>query len=106
MGDRCKVVIAGDEFMSYFCNAMNLCWFLLPELDNAIRTLHRVVGNAMVDDDRFIVVGNGSTQLFHALLYALSSSNMLEPINVVAAAPFYSVSIQLQPLVYIIYIWF
>ncbi|KAH1040607.1 hypothetical protein J1N35_042350 [Gossypium stocksii] len=90
MGDRCEVVIAGDEFMSYFCNAMNLCWFLLPELDNAIRTLHRVVGNAMVDDDRFIVVGNGSTQLFHALLYALSSPDLPEPINVVAAAPFYS----------------
>ncbi|KAG4205992.1 hypothetical protein ERO13_A04G136350v2 [Gossypium hirsutum] len=90
MGDRCKVVIAGDEFMSYFCNTMNLCWFLLPELDNAIRTLHRVVGNAMVDDDRFIIVGNGSTQLFHALLYALSSPDLPEPINVVAAAPFYS----------------
>ncbi|PPR91956.1 hypothetical protein GOBAR_AA28736 [Gossypium barbadense] len=90
MGDRCKVVIVGDEFMSYFCNTMNLCWFLLPELDNAIRTLHRVVGNAMVDDDRFIIVGNGSTQLFHALLYALSSPDLPEPINVVAAAPFFS----------------
>ncbi|GMJ03660.1 tryptophan aminotransferase of Arabidopsis 1, SHADE AVOIDANCE 3, WEAK ETHYLENE INSENSITIVE 8 [Hibiscus trionum] len=88
-GDRCKLVTLGDELMSYFSNAVNLCWFLMPELDRAIRELHHVVGNAEVDD-RFIIVGNGSTQVFHALLYALSSSGEHVPVNVVAAAPFYS----------------
>ncbi|KAE8654414.1 Clathrin adaptor complexes medium subunit family protein isoform 1 [Hibiscus syriacus] len=71
--------------MSYISNADNLCW-LMPELDRVIRRLHRVVGNAVVDDDRFIIVGNGSTQIFHALLYALSSPDQPEPISVVAAA--------------------
>ncbi|KAK8561112.1 hypothetical protein V6N13_149709 [Hibiscus sabdariffa] len=87
--DRCKMVILGDELMSYFSNALNLCWFLMPELDHAIRKLHRVAGNAETDD-RFIIVGNGSTQTFQALLYALSSPGQPEPISVVAATPFYS----------------
>ncbi|XVF43953.1 hypothetical protein PTKIN_Ptkin02bG0081900 [Pterospermum kingtungense] len=92
LGDRCKMVIPGNDLMSYFSDAGSLCWFLMPELDHAIRRLHRVVGNAVADDgdDRFIVVGTGSTQLFQALLYALSSSHQPEPISVVAAAPFYS----------------
>ncbi|XP_039019198.1 L-tryptophan--pyruvate aminotransferase 1-like [Hibiscus syriacus] len=90
MGDRCKMIISADELMSYFSNSVNLCWFLMSELDRAIRRLHHVVGNAVVDDDRFIIVGNGSTQIFHALLYALSSPDQPEPISVIAAAPFYS----------------
>ncbi|XWS69051.1 hypothetical protein CRYUN_Cryun04dG0146600 [Craigia yunnanensis] len=90
LGDRCTMVISGNDLMSYFSDAGNVCWFLMPELDHAIRRLHRVVGNAVADDDRFIVVGNGSTQLFQALLYALSSPDEPEPISVVAAAPFYS----------------
>ncbi|XP_022734192.1 L-tryptophan--pyruvate aminotransferase 1-like isoform X2 [Durio zibethinus] len=90
LGDRCSMVISGNDLMSYFSNPGNLCWFLMPELDHAIRRLHGVVRNAIADDDRFIVVGTGSTQLFHALLYALSSPNEPEPISVVAAAPFYS----------------
>lgn len=97
LGDRCTMVIPGNDLMSYFSNAGNLCWFLMPELDHAIRRLHRVVGNAVVDDDRFIVVGTGSTQLFQALLYAYALSSpdhqLDEPISVVAAAPFYSVSL-------------
>ncbi|XP_022734032.1 L-tryptophan--pyruvate aminotransferase 1-like [Durio zibethinus] len=90
LGDRCSMVISGNDLMSYFSDPGNLCWFLMPELDHAIRRLHGVVGNAIADDDRFIVVGTGSTQLFHALLYAFSSPNEPEPISVVAAAPFYS----------------
>lgn len=86
------MVISGNDLMSYFSNPGNLCWFLMPELDHAIRRLHRVVGNAVIDDDRFIVVGTGSTQLFQALLYAFSSPDELDPISVVAAAPFYSVT--------------
>ncbi|XVF02517.1 hypothetical protein REPUB_Repub04eG0182200 [Reevesia pubescens] len=53
----------------------------MPELDHAIRRLHRVVGNAVADDDRFIVVGTGSTQLFQALLYAMSSPDQPEPLS-------------------------
>ncbi|XVF85031.1 hypothetical protein PTKIN_Ptkin17bG0086000 [Pterospermum kingtungense] len=90
MGDRCSMVISGNDLMSYFSDPGNVCWFLMPELDHAIRRLHRVVGNAVADDDRFIVVGTGSTQLFQALLYAFSSPDQPDPISVVAAAPFYS----------------
>ncbi|XWS22633.1 hypothetical protein CRYUN_Cryun29cG0053000 [Craigia yunnanensis] len=90
LGDRCSMVISGNDLMSYFSDPGNLCWFLMPELNHAIRRLHRVVGNAVADDDRFIVVGTGSTQLFQALLYAFSSPDKPEPISVVAAAPFYS----------------
>ncbi|KAE8716557.1 L-tryptophan--pyruvate aminotransferase 1 [Hibiscus syriacus] len=92
MGDKCTVVIPGRDLMSYFSDPGNLCWFLMPELDDAIRRLHRVVGNAVVDDDRYVIVGTGSTQLFQAVLYALSSPHKpdTEPLSVVAAAPFYS----------------
>ncbi|GMI75017.1 tryptophan aminotransferase of Arabidopsis 1, SHADE AVOIDANCE 3, WEAK ETHYLENE INSENSITIVE 8 [Hibiscus trionum] len=92
MGDKCTVVIPGHDLMSYFSDPGNLCWFLMPELDDAIRTLHRVVGNAVVDDDRYVIVGTGSTQLFQAVLFALSSPHNpdTEPLSVIAAAPFYS----------------
>ncbi|XVE85130.1 hypothetical protein DITRI_Ditri17bG0067300 [Diplodiscus trichospermus] len=90
LGEKCSIVISGNDLMSYFSDPGNLCWFLMPELDHAIRRLHRVVGNAVADDDRFIVVGTGSTQLFQAVLYALSPPDEAEPISVVAAAPFYS----------------
>ena len=53
--------------------------------------IHRVVGNA-VTEDRQIIVGTGSSQLFQAALYALSSAEALEPLSVVSAAPFYSVN--------------
>lgn len=49
-----------------------------------------MVGNAIVDD-YYVVIGNGSSQLIMAALYALSPTNQPHPINVVAAAPFYSV---------------
>ncbi|GFP90750.1 tryptophan aminotransferase-related protein 2 [Phtheirospermum japonicum] len=89
MGDKTTVVIPGWKFISYFSDKRNLCWFLEPEFGNAIIRLHKLVGNA-VTDDRYIVVGTGSTQLFQAVLYAVSSPNASEPINVVSAAPFYS----------------
>ncbi|XP_039043892.1 L-tryptophan--pyruvate aminotransferase 1-like [Hibiscus syriacus] len=82
MGDRSKMLISGDELMSYFNNSVNLCLFSMPELDRAIRRLHHVVGNAEVDDDRFIIVENGSTHIFHAVLYALSSPDRPKPISV------------------------
>jgi L-tryptophan--pyruvate aminotransferase len=94
MGDACKVVIGGGDLMSYFSDVGNVCWFLEPELGDAIRRLHRVVGNA-VTEDRHIVVGTGSTQLFQAALYALTSTPAaaVEPVSVVSSAPYYSVSL-------------
>ncbi|MBA0713570.1 hypothetical protein Golax_012596, partial [Gossypium laxum] len=88
-GDETTVVIPGWQFMSYFSDATRLCWFLEPEFAKQIVRLHNVVGNA-VTENRHIVVGTGSTQLFQAALYALSPCAEAEPISVVSAAPYYS----------------
>ncbi|KAG5520822.1 hypothetical protein RHGRI_033405 [Rhododendron griersonianum] len=78
------------QFMSYFSDSKNVCWYLEPELENEIKRLHRVVGNASVDDYH-VVVGTGSSQLLQATLYALCSpSDDSNPVNVVSAAPYYS----------------
>lgn len=90
-GDRTTVVIPGWKFISYFSDVRSLCWFLEPEFASAVVRLHKLVGNAATDG-RYIVVGTGSTQLFQAALYAVSPPNASEPISVVSAAPFYSVS--------------
>ncbi|KAJ7953573.1 Tryptophan aminotransferase-related protein [Quillaja saponaria] len=89
MGDKCTVVIKGSDLLSYMTDLSNVCWFMLPELRDAIERLHRVVGNA-VTDGKYIVVGTGSTQLFQAALFALSSPDNAQPLSVVAAAPYYS----------------
>ncbi|ONI30387.1 hypothetical protein PRUPE_1G248200 [Prunus persica] len=89
MGDRCTMVISGSQLMSYISDFTNICWFMEPEFEEAVRRLHRVVGNAVVDD-RYIVVGTGSTQLYQAALYALTCPGGPEPVSVVSAAPYYS----------------
>ncbi|GER38491.1 tryptophan aminotransferase related 2 [Striga asiatica] len=89
MGDQTTVEIPGWKFISYFSDKTKLCWFLEPELENAIIRLHKLVGNA-VTEDRYMVVGTGSSQLFQAVLYGLAQPNSSEPISVVSAAPFYS----------------
>lgn len=90
--DECSVVIQGWEFLSYLSDTSNVCWYMLPELKGAIQRLHHVVGNA-VTQDKYIVIGTGSTQLFMAALFALSPSQTPDhPINVVSAAPHYSVT--------------
>lgn len=91
-GEEATIVIPGWQTMSYFSDVSNLCWFLEPEFAKQIRRLHGLVGNAVVED-RHIVVGTGSTQLFQAALYALSPSDGLQPIPVISAVPYYSVSI-------------
>ena len=91
MGDKTTVVISGWQYISYFSDVTNLCWFLEPEFAKAVVRLHKLVGNA-ITEDRYIVVGTGSSQLFQAALYALCPPNASEPMNVVSAAPFYSVS--------------
>ncbi|CAL5418894.1 unnamed protein product [Camellia sinensis] len=89
MGDKCTVVISGYQSLSYFANTKNICWFLEPQLEEEIKRLHRVVGNAAVDD-YYMVVGTGSTQLLQAALFALSPPDGSEPVSVVSAAPYYS----------------
>jgi L-tryptophan--pyruvate aminotransferase len=73
MSDECTVGIKGWELMSYYCDSSNMCWFMLPELRDEIERLHHLVGNA-VTKDKYIVVGNGSSQLFQAALFAVSPS--------------------------------
>lgn len=92
VGDKATIVIPGWQSLSYFSDASSLCWFLEPEFRRQVVRLHKVVGNA-VTENRHIVVGTGSTQLFQAALYALSLQDASEPVSVVSAAPFYSVSV-------------
>ncbi|XP_044477038.1 tryptophan aminotransferase-related protein 2-like [Mangifera indica] len=89
VGDKATIVIPGWQSLSYFSDASSLCWFLEPEFRRQVVRLHKVVGNA-VTENRHIVVGTGSTQLFQAALYALSLQDASEPVSVVSAAPFYS----------------
>ncbi|XP_016546694.2 L-tryptophan--pyruvate aminotransferase 1 [Capsicum annuum] len=89
IGNMCDITFNGYESLSYFANGKSLCWFLESKLEEEIRRLHNVVGNAIVDD-YYVVIGNGSSQLIMAALYALSPTNQPHPINIVAAAPFYS----------------
>ncbi|XP_059303990.1 tryptophan aminotransferase-related protein 1-like [Lycium ferocissimum] len=89
MGDRTTVVITGWQSVSYFSDTKNLCWFLEPAFANAVTRLHNLVGNAETEN-RHIVVGTGSTQLFQAVLYALCPSDAPEPMSIVSAAPYYS----------------
>ncbi|CAN7040493.1 hypothetical protein BRARA_B01919 [Brassica rapa] len=94
IGDRCTVTIRGCDLMSYFSDVNNLCWFLEPELAEAIKELHGAVGNAATED-RYIVVGTGSTQLCQAAVHALSLlAGGTEPVSVVAAAPYYSTYVE------------
>lgn len=85
------MVIPGWQFTSYFSDVTNVCWFLEQDLATEVKRLHELVGNA-ITDDRHIVVGTGSSQLYQAVLYALSPADAPEPISVVSAAPYYSVS--------------
>ncbi|KAM7269691.1 hypothetical protein ACFE04_025188 [Oxalis oulophora] len=87
-GDKCRMEISSQDSMSYFSNNRDICWFMEPALADAIKRLHKVVGNA-VTEDRYLVVGTGSTTLYQALLYALSCDEK-DTVSVVCPAPFYS----------------
>ena len=91
MGEKTTITIPGWQSMSYFSDVSNICWFLEAEFAKEVLRLHKVVGNA-VTEGRHIVVGTGSSQLFLAALYALSPPDAPQPICVVSAAPYYSVS--------------
>lgn len=88
-GASATLVIPGWQTISYFSNVANLCWFLEPALEAEVRRIHRLVGNA-VADDKHVVVGTGSSQLFQAALYALAPEDAPKPANVVSAVPYYS----------------
>ncbi|XP_037487365.1 tryptophan aminotransferase-related protein 1-like isoform X1 [Triticum dicoccoides] len=90
VGERAAVAIPGWSGMSYFSNAQSLCWFLDPEFEREVRRVHRLVGNAAVDDGYHLVVGTGATQLFQAAMYALSPAGAQRPVGVVSPAPYYS----------------
>lgn len=92
MGDKTTLVLSGWQSISYFSDTKSHCWFLEPRFANAVTRLHNLVGNAQTRNYH-IVVGTGSTQLIQAALYALSPSDAPEPMSIVSAAPFYSVSI-------------
>jgi L-tryptophan--pyruvate aminotransferase len=105
-GASSTTVIPGWQRMSYFAAAHTTTssrveqqqqavavWFMEHELDVQIRALHAVVGNA-ITEGRHIVVGTGSTQLYQAALYALSSPEQSEPTSVISAAPYYSVRVR------------
>ncbi|KAJ1282420.1 hypothetical protein BS78_03G050500 [Paspalum vaginatum] len=89
-GSAAEIVIPGWQTMSYFSDVGNVCWFLEPGFGHEVRRLHRLVGNAAVDDGYHVLVGTGSTQLFMAALYALSPPGAPAPMSVVSTAPYYS----------------
>ncbi|KAG6476639.1 tryptophan aminotransferase-related protein 1-like [Zingiber officinale] len=89
-GADADTFIPGWTSMSYFSDATKLCFYLNAQLTHQIRRLHNLVGNAIAGDDRFIIVGTGSSQLFQASLYALSPPDAAEPMSVVSLAPYYS----------------
>ncbi|KAK6789129.1 hypothetical protein RDI58_012928 [Solanum bulbocastanum] len=62
IGNKCDITFNGDDSLSYFANGKRLCWFLESKLEEQIKGLHNIVGNAIVDD-YYIVVGTRSSQL-------------------------------------------
>lgn len=92
IGNKCGITFNGDDSLSYFANGKSLCWLLESKLEELIKRLHNIVGNAIMDKN-YIVVGTGSSQVVQVALYALSPSDQLEPISVVSASPFYSVHV-------------
>ncbi|KAJ9546042.1 hypothetical protein OSB04_025749 [Centaurea solstitialis] len=80
------ILISGWHRMSY---SYDDNWFKSTQLENYIRKMHSIVGNA-ITEGRYIVYGIGSSQLLNAAVYALSSQNSSSlPSNVLASVPFY-----------------
>ncbi|XP_074309894.1 tryptophan aminotransferase-related protein 1-like [Silene latifolia] len=91
--EECSVTIKASAFLSYFVNLNKDEFFYhVPGFTDAIRRIHRVVGNA-VTEGRYIIAGTGSSQLFNYLLLALSntvtSGTTNKRVPVVCAAPYY-----------------
>ncbi|KAL5560257.1 hypothetical protein UlMin_036468 [Ulmus minor] len=62
--------------------------YISKQLENHIREVHKIVGNAIVDG-RYIIFGSGSTQLLNAAVHALSSDDISDPVTVLASIPYY-----------------
>lgn len=89
--DKCVVTIKASELMSYFADfSAGGCFYQMPEFTAAVRRVHHVVGNAVVEG-QYIVGGTGSSQLLTVALRALASTlNKKKAIPVVCAEPYYS----------------
>uniref|UniRef100_A0A803LRB6 Alliinase C-terminal domain-containing protein n=1 Tax=Chenopodium quinoa TaxID=63459 RepID=A0A803LRB6_CHEQI len=94
--NECSVTIKASDLISYFVNPKEADFFYqMPGFNDAIRRVHRVIGNA-VAEDRYIIGGTGSSQLFITALRALAlsiketNSNGGKRIPVVCAEPYYS----------------
>jgi U3 small nucleolar RNA-associated protein 4 len=64
---------------------------ITPALEDEIRAMHQLVGNA-VTEGRYIVVGAGEMQLTMAAYMAFSMEAQGAPLNVFSAPPYYDVS--------------
>lgn len=83
------VLLSGWHRMSYRFPGGAL---ISEELVKQVRKLHSMAKNA-VTDGRYILFGDGSTQLLNAAVFALSPENSSSPAKVVAHTPFYPVSL-------------
>lgn len=95
LDNECSVTIKASDLISYLANPNEPDFFFqMPEFNDAVRKIHRVVGNA-VTDGRYIIGGTGSSQLFIAALRALASTvketTSSKHVPVVCEEPFYSV---------------
>lgn len=84
------VLVAGWHRMGYTFIYDNS--YISEELENHIRKLHGIVGNA-ITSGRYILFGAGSTQLLNAAVHALSPLHNASspPATVLASIPFFSV---------------
>ncbi|RZC54520.1 hypothetical protein C5167_013379 [Papaver somniferum] len=83
-GKKATILIPGWQSLSYYSDINNVCWFLEPKFAGEVRRPHKLVGNANTDN-RHIVVGTGSSQLYMAALYALAlTDSSKQPITVVS----------------------
>ncbi|KAF4365906.1 hypothetical protein G4B88_008379 [Cannabis sativa] len=84
---RSAILVSGWHRMSYYFNQTG---YMSKQLENGIRNLHDIVGNA-VTKEKYIIFGTGSTQLINAAIHALSPSpnNSSSPSLVVPIIPYY-----------------
>ncbi|KAM6542254.1 hypothetical protein CsatB_006701 [Cannabis sativa] len=79
------ILVSGWHRMSYTFNHSS---FMSIQLENRIRNLHDIVGNA-ITKEKYIIFGSGTTQLINAAIHALSNHNSSSPSKIVASIPFF-----------------
>lgn len=90
-----RLVIPGSYRMGYENNGQE-SFFSLRALELLIQQVHKVVGNA-VTENKHLVIGTGSTQLYMAAIFALSGDTSGEPAMVTAADPHYQLYHMVPP---------